>query len=798
MWKHYLKTALRALIRQKSYAVINILGLSTGIACFILILLFLQNELSYERHIPDSADIYRLVEIQRPAGIDIQHVAITAGPWAPELRENLPQVRDALRMMGAWGRVFHAEDKIFRENYAYYAESSIFHMFAVNLLEGSPEGALDLPNTAVISESVAMRFFGITDVIGKTFRFGDVPYQITGLMEDIRHNSHLQFNILLSYPTLESEIPQLREWGQNYLTTFIMLQPGHSRKAAEENMRSLTDVRMNELGLQDIPRPEMYLQPLRDIYLHSGNIKFSVYNHKGDINRVYVLSAVAMLILLIACVNFINLSTARAGKRSLEVGMRKVMGAGPGNLVAQFLSESVLVTFFGLIVSIGLVELFLPEFNTLLGTQLFIDFKGNWVFNIGLLGLLVFVGFIAGIYPALYLSRFKPIRAIRERSQGVGTTAGKLRKILVVFQFAISAMLVFSTMVIYNQWTYLKNKDIGIDYDNVVYMRVLRGAMEDRVFRNIRHEFMQHPSITGAAASSGYNGVSGSQGSVVFSDSTDVELMVRYGFVDENFFSVMGVDVVQGEIFTRPYGENGELAVVLNQAALRALNWENVAGRRFRSPNPEQGDIVIAGVIKDYNYFALRQSVEPALYLYDPGMFNTLVVRYLPGKEQQALDHIEKVWTGFFPELPFEPLYAQETARLSYAGEANAMRVISFFAIFCIIISALGLYGLSAFVAEQKQKEIGVRKVLGGTSANIVFMLQREFLRLILIALLVAYPLVWFAMDRWLSNYAYRISLSIWHFAITTLVVFAIGFFTVLFHAWKAASANPVDAMKCE
>ncbi len=798
MWYHYFKTGLRILSRQKVYSLINILGLSTGIAGFLLILLFLQNELSFDRKIPEYSDIYRLVEIQSPAGIDLQHVAITAGPLAPALKADLPEVEATLRIMPAQGNVFRTGDEIFRERYAYYADPSVFRMFNLRLLDQSLPDPLKAPNSAVISEKVADRFFNTRQVVGKTFRFGETPYQVTGLMKNQDHNSHLEFEVLLSYSTAENLFSEMiKTWGNNSMATYVLLSPGTKKIHAEENIEKMLDIRMNEIGMQDLPRMEMYLQPLKDIYLRSQDIKFSISDHRGDINLVYAFSLVALLILLIACINFVNLSTARSAKRALEVGIRKVLGAKPIKLIAQFLGESLILTFLSLMMAVGLVEIMLPEFNSIFGTSLRVDFLGNWIFNIGLLLLLLLVGFIAGIYPALFLSRYQPAKVLKDQKETGKISARTLRKALVIFQFSISTLLVFATLIVFNQYRFMQSMDLGINYDDVVSLRVFQQRTNKPVFQAIKTDLQVHPAISGVAVSSGISGVSGSQGPVV-AMAEERELMVRFGFVDEDFFPAMEVPFTHGRNFNREYGTDEKEAAIINEAALKALNLTNPIGQRILVGHLGNQEFSVVGVIRDYNYYSLQSPIEPAFYVQLPERYNTIVVKTKPGERLTAIKHVEEIWKQHFHDLPFEPVFSSETIEEQYKGESNTMRVITFFAGLCIIISALGLYGLAAFMAEQKRKEIGVRKVLGGSVWGMVSYLQKDFLKLVLIAILLSSPFAWLLMSRYLQNYAYTINFTWWQFGISYLIVITIAFVTILFHAYKAAVANPADSLKAE
>lgn len=798
MFRHYLKIGFRNLYRQKVYSLINILGLSTGLASFILILLFLQNELGYERHIPESQQIYRLVEIQRPAGIDVQHVAITSGPWANELRNDLPEVMAALRVMPAWGGIYEVNETVFSEPYGYFGENEVFRFFNLELLAGDPENALSELHTAVISERIAENFFNTHDVIGKTFRFRNQPYLITGLMKNQTKNSHLKFEIILSYPSAEEIIPDLRVWGSNYLATYLLLQEGISKSHAEENMRKMIDQQMNEMGMTDVPRPDMYLQPMREIHLRSHHIKFSIYNTQGDIRLIYLFSAVAFLILLIACINFINLSTARSAKRAMEVGMRKVLGAGPRNLISQFIGESVIIAFLSLTIAIGLVEIILPDFNSLLGTNLKVNFWGNWIFNVGLLGLLLLVGLLAGTYPALFLSRFKPVAVLKNATISGKSSAGLLRKVLVVFQFGISAMLIFCTLIIFNQWHFMVNKDMGINYQNIISLHIHQGNLDEMQMEDLKAQLLSSPAITHVAMASGTNGVAGSQGPVNAIDSVNIPLMVRYGYVDQDYFPTMEIPLVQGRNFSSEYRSDQQRGVMLNQAAVKALNWTDAVGRRFENPfNPEE-QLEVVGVIRDYNYYSLRGIIEPAFYLLHHERLRTIIIRYYQQERNQALYHAERIWKEYFTSLPFEPEFANENIERQYSVEANTMKVFTYFSWLCIIISALGLFGLTAFVAEQKRKEIGIRKVHGAMAFDIVLNMQKGFMRLVLMAFIIAAPLSWLFINNWLNNFAYRISVSWWHFAIALATISLVAFFTIFYHAWKAAQANPVDSMKYE
>ncbi len=801
MLKNFFKTAFRVLLANKTFFFINILGLSAGLASFILILLFLQNELGYEKHITDSDRIYRLVGVQRPSGIDVQHVAITSGPWTPALRENLPEVEDAVRMMPAMAHIFIVDDdKIFREYDVYYTETSVFGMFDIKLLRGDPSAVLEEPNSAVLSKSMAEKFYGTDDAVGKTFRNNNLLHQVTGIMEDQNNNSHLEYDILISYPTIEEQIPELKNWGSNWLATYVKLKEGATPENTEEGIHMLADQFITDMGLDEtVPRPEMYLQPLEDIHLRSGHIRFSIYDNTGDINTVYIFSVIAVLILLIACMNFINLTTAKSTQRIKEVGIRKTLGADRKKLIVQFISEALIVVLIALTISIALIEIFLPEMNNLLDTNMQVSFFSNWIFNIGLLGILIFVGLLAGTYPAFYLSSFQPADVLKNSANDGRSSAGIMRKILVVSQFTVAVFLIFSVYIIFQQVNYIKRSDLGIDYDNVVILPIYENNVSESKIINIKNELKSNPGIKSVTAASNYNGVSGTQGPVTVADTVETELMVRYGFVDEDYFPNMNVPFIEGRNFSSEYRTDQSQAVILNKSAVKALNWDDPIGKRFINRFVDTLDyFTVIGVIDDYNYHSLREPIEPAFYLWRLQNFRTIMVRVNSDDVKQTINFIEEKWSSFFTQSPFVHVFVTDRIQRMYQNEAHSLRIFFYFALLCIIISSLGLYGLTAFVVERKRKEIGIRKIMGSSVFGVIVNLQKEFIKLILIASAIAALPCYYYMQRWLDNYAYRISLTVWDYLIAIVLILIIAISTICYHTQKAAVSNPVDAIKCE
>ncbi len=672
MLYNFFKTTIRVLFKNRTFFFINIAGLAVGLASFILILLYLHNELNFEKHIPDSERIYRLVGIQRPAGIDVQHVAITSAPWAQALKEDLPEVENAARTTPVGTPNFIVkENNTFRESNAYYAETSILEMFNIELLQGNQAIALEEPYSAILSKSVAEKFYGTIDAVGKTFRHDNILHKVTGIMKDQENNSHLEYDIFISFPTIELKRPD--SWGSNWLATYVKLKEDATVENTEESIYILADQYMADMGFDEsVPRPEMYLQPLEDIHLHSGHIRFSIYDNMGDINIVYIFSIIAVLILLIACMNFINLTTAKSTQRIKEVGIRKTLGADRKKLIAQFLSEAMIVVFIAMLISIALIEMFLPEMNRLLNTSLQVSFTSNWIFNIGLLGILILVSLLAGTYPAFYLSAFQPTDVLKNVANDGRSSAGLLRKALVILQFAVAVFLIFCVHIISQQINFIKKTDLGIDYENVLSLPMYENNVSESKIINLKNELKQNPGIISVTAASNYNGVSGSQGPVTVADTNDTELMVRYGYVDESFFPNMNVSFIEGRNFSREYGTDQNHAVILNKSAVKALNWDDPIGKRFINNYNDTIDyFTVIGVIDDYNYYSLRESVEPAFYIWRPEEFGNILVRINSNDANQAINFIEEKWSSFFPQSPFIHQFVTERIRNVYERETN-------------------------------------------------------------------------------------------------------------------------------
>lgn len=796
----YFTTSFRGLIRQKTYLLINLMGLAVGIAAYMVIMLYVVHEKTFDHHITERANIYRVVEIQNEPGVGNQHVAITMGPLAQQLKARFPQITNAARILPASriSSVKHA-NKLLREPNMLYADADFIQMFSVKFIRGNEHTALKEPKTVVISEEIAVKYFGSVDkAYNGTLLFDNQSFKVEGIMENQTRHSHLYFKMLLSMASIENtpDFEWMKHWGANSFVTYIQLDKPQSAQIIESSLPGFLDenVLSKDEGWDFL---EMYLQPLNEIYLKSQHIKFQLVSVSGDAITVSIFLIVAILILLIACVNYINISLARSVKQAREVGMRKVLGADRRSLVYRYISESFIVTLVAVILSIVLLELVLPEINKILGTDFYFDYR-NPLFNIGLLVLLILISLISGAYPAFYLSRFQPVSVLKG---GIASASksGFLRKALMVFQFAISVGLIFSILMINDQIRYIQKKDLGINYANSIFL--FFGKNDYRSLDYLKSTLKKNPDVLSVSGSSFINGVSGAQGPIFVDDSVQTKLTVRFGFVDEDFFRSMGIRLIEGRNFNPSRVGDSAGVVILNKSAVNKLGWDNIAGKRLLASADGDSTVQpeVIGLIDDYHYYSLRSLIEPAAYFYIPARFNGAIVRYSAGADKQKMEeYIRSEWIGIFPDTPFQTVFADQYISDSYKSDLKIRSLFVYFTIISMFLSCLGLYGLTSLLIEQKTKIIGIKKVLGSPVYAIVFSLIKEYLLLVMLAGLISIPVSLILIREFLDNYPYRVEISIVNIIIALLVAVLIAFVTIVFKAGKTASSNPLEALKYE
>ncbi len=797
MLKNYLKIALRNLLRHKGYSFINIAGLAVGITCCLLILLFVQDELSYDRYHEKAERIYRLI-VENQAEGRVFNNALSSAPMVPALLRDYPEIESAVRLYPVDASVLVShEDKRFYEERFFYADAAVFEVFTFPLVKGDPNTALVEPNTVVLTEAMAHKYFGEEDPLGKILKLNlERDYLVTGVIKNVPNNSHLHFDFLASFQSLDSILGEaLQSWTYNPFFSYLLLPREYPYRELDQKIASLFEKNIGE-QLQSLGwRLRPMLQPLTDAHLHPlGN----EHGAPGDIRYVYIFSAIALFILVIACINFMNLATARSEMRAREVGMRKVLGSQQRQLVLQFLGESVLMALIAMLIAIVLIELLLPSFNAVANRELAIDYRNNWPFVASLLALTLFVGVLAGSYPAFFLSAIKPLEVFKSRT-ATGLRSFLSRKVLVVFQFGASIILMIGTVVVYSQLDYMRNKKLGFDQEQVVVVPIKdAGLLEQR--QTLKHTFLQNPAISHVTFTSRYPGI-GTWGTVARRiDRPEVQVTdMKVLLTDFDFIETLNIAVLAGRSFSEAMDAGPTRAVILNETAARALGWNTPAeavGQTINALGNRSGTII--GVVKDFHFQTLHMGMQPLLLTPVADQYGYAMMRISAHDMGGTLENIKSAWAGFAPQWPFDYLFLDQNFDKLYRAEQRLGKIFGAFGGIAIFIACLGLFGLASFTAGRRTREIGIRKVLGATASGIVHLLSREFVKLVLVANVIAWPVAYVVMNKWLQDFAYRIELGCWVFALAGGVALLIALATVSTQAIKAALANPVEALRYE
>ena len=807
MLKNYLKVALRNLWKNKSFSFINIVGLAIGLATCLLIVLFVQDELNYDCYNVNADRIYRVDgDIQFGGSHFI--LAVMPPVMSSTLVKDYPQVQAAVRFRDYGGFLVKKGNENIQENHVVYTESSVFNVFTLPMIAGDPKTALTDPHSLVITRSTAMKYFNRTDVVGQNMIINDTGnYKITGVMEDIPTQSHFNFDFFVALS--ESKEAKEYNWLSNNFPTYILVKPGTDAKALETKINGIVNeyVYPQAQQLLNINKDEFAksgnyvkysLMPLTQIHLHSN--KVAELGANSNIEYIYIFSAIAIFILLIACVNFMNLSTARSANRAKEVGVRKVIGSLRSNLIAQFLSESILISFFALLLSLVLVVLLLPLFNQFSGKEILLSSVSlSWMLPVLLL-IVVVVGLLAGSYPAFFLSRFQPIEVLKGKYSS-GFKSSWLRSSLVVFQFAISIMLIVGTVVIYNQLSYIRNKDLGYNRDQVLIVHSCYPlGQQAKTFKDevTKLPGVQSSTMTGYLPTGMYR-----SNSPLFQDATldqSKAVSTQCWQVDENYIPTLGMKLLAGRNFSKDFATDSD-AIIINQSEAKLLSFKDPVGQNLYYLENLEGKKIkafhIIGVVKDFNFNSLRETVTP-MALFNQEEHGDLALRINTDNIPHLVSQIEDKWKAMAPGQPFDYSFMDDDFNAAYKSEQRIGKIFIAFAILAIVIACLGLFGLVTYAAEQRTKEIGIRKVLGATVTNIIAMLSKDFLKLVLIAAVIAFPVAWFGMNKWLQDFAYRVNIGWWIFCTAGLLAVLIALLTVSFQAIKAAIANPVRALRSE
>lgn len=809
MIKNYFRVALRNLRNNKTYSFINIFGLAIGIACCIAILLFVRDELSYDKYNKFADRIYRPHLLLRVNGHETK-TALSPVAMGPSVYRDLPDVASYARLTMSNPTVVRYKNQSFIENGFYGADSTVFDVFTFPFVSGNPKTALTQPFTMVITESIAHKYFGDENAIGKILNVGKKnDFVITGVMKDVPRQSHLHPNFLASLSGLQdSKNPT---WISNNYYTYLLLRKGVTQfefqkklddevtKYATPQLKATAGINLDQFRAAG-NKYELVLQPLLSIHLNS-HLDYEI-EPNGNITYVYIFSAIAIAILLIACINFINLATARSEKRGKEVGVRKTLGSARSNIVGQFMAESIVMSSIAVVLAVGIVEIFLPLFNQIAGKNMGLHLFDDPQAMLILISFAVVVGVMAGSYPAFYLSSFRPIDILRPDTRK-GGRGSLLRSGLVIFQFAISIALFAGTFIIFAQLRYVQTRNLGFDKEETIVINRTNDLSNH--LRSFEDELRTNKGIVSLTNS---NAVPGNQGG---DDAARLEGESDHGyediqriFCDYNFVQTYKLRLTEGRFFSNEHPSDST-AVVVNEEVAKSFNVKTIIGRYLVFPGGGSGGTdlkcEIIGVVKDFNYRSLHEPIRPLAMRLFPnrgfiGQFVT--VRLTPGDHLTTISFIEKAWKKYAGNEKFSCNFLDDNLQTLYASDQRTSQIAGAFSVLAIFTACLGLLGLAAFVTERRTKEIGVRKVMGASVTEVVVLLSKEFVKWVLIANVIAWPLAYYIMNNWLNNFAYRSSMSVWIFAASGILALAIALLTVSFHAFKAATANPVDALRYE
>ena len=809
MIANYIKIALRNLTKYKFISFINLFGLTLGLACCLLIALYIINEISYDRYNKNAENIYRVTRtFNNSEGVVSLRLSTVAPPFGYYLPTDFPEIRKMTRLLDIGKTPTKYKDKIFSQEKMFYADENLFDVFTIKVLKGNPRTALFNPFSVMLTEETAKKYFGDEDPMDKTIRFNNqFDAKVTGIYKAFPSNAHLHPEMLVSFNTLKDTSVYgaenlRRNWGNNSFFTYLLMPDNFSPESMIARFPSFIDRRMageEYVGQQASKFTSLGLQKLTDIHLHSHTDFEAEPN--GDITRVYIFSAIALFILLIACINYMNLSTARSSLRAREIGIRKVIGAGKKELITQFLGESVLICWAAILLACALTYFALPWLNKVSGQELSIETLMKPAVIVALALIPFVVGIISGIYPALFMSSFQPVKTLKGLFKVDGGSIS-LRKVLVIVQFSISIILIITTVVVFEQLQFIQNKSLGFDKERVITMAYTTEV--NRQYESFRNELLQNSAFKSMTRSSRIptGRLLDNMGASTYSGDSAraVDTDIKFVSSDHDFTSTFGIHMAAGRYFSRAFGTD-TAGFVINESAVKVLGWKNgneAVGKDFKYGN-QKGRII--GVINDFHFESMHQSIVPMVMIMFPPSrpyFNNLSIKITGDRLSSAITYLERTWKKYFPETPVDYTFLDENFDQLYQAEQRQATLFTGFACIAIFIACLGLFGLSAFSISQRIKEIGIRKVLGADVSNIVGLLSKDFLKLVGVAALLAFPVAWYFMNNWLQDFAYRINMPWWVFFIAGIGAALIALITISFQAIKAAIANPVKSLRTE
>jgi putative ABC transport system permease protein len=809
MIKNYLRSAIRNIKRHPFISFINIFGLTVGLTCCLLILAYIVNERSYDKFNKNANDIYRVTRIfYSGPNVESLHLSSIAPPFGPLLQSAFPDIKKMTRVLPNGSTPLRYKDKLFNENNVFLADENFFDFFSLPVLKGDPHKGLSEPYTVMMTEAVAKKYFGDADPMNKTVLLDNNKHEfrVTGIFNPFPANSHMHPEILMSFNTLKDPAiygeKQLQtNFGNNSFYTYLLFPKNYYIERVKAQLPDFLDKYVHLPGMpgniKTHQATKLTLQKLTDIHLRS-HLDDEV-EENGDIKRVYIFSAIALFILLIACINYMNLSTARSALRAKEIGIRKVVGAERKEIISQFLSESVLITWVAMIFAMILTSLLLPLINKLSGQNLSVNSLLHWQILLPVLALPFVIGLISGIYPAIFMSSFIPVKVLKGIIK-TGSGGISFRKVLVVMQFSISIILIVATTVVYQQLQYIQNKDLGFSKDHVLTMQYTR--LLNTQYDAFKADVLKNGAVKELGRSSRIPSgrLLDDQDAKVLEGGSMQPIKVDLKFIttDYGFIPTYGMQMAAGRNFSKAVSTDTN-NYIINEAAVRMLGWKTP--QNALDKDLAYGGIKgkVIGVVKDFHFESLHQAIIPLLFqLPSQGYYGRLSIKISGSNVQSAINTIQSTWQRYLPETPFDLTFLDTKFDQLYRSEQQQGNLFTIFSCIAIFIACLGLFGLSAFTITQRVKEIGVRKVLGASVPQIVIELSKDFLKLVLIATIIAFPIAWYSMSKWLLDFAFRINISWWIFLIAGVLALLIAFATISFQSIKAALANPVKSLRSE
>jgi putative ABC transport system permease protein len=807
MFRNYLKTAFRNLIRYKGFSLINIASLTIGIVGCLVIGLFVWDEWQFDKDIPGGESVYRIYNEQKHNNITT-YAACTAPAFATFLQQQYQEVDTAARILMSSDKfLMEVGDRKAYEDKGWFVEASFFKIFPLRFLKGDPATALTAPATIVLTEDVAQRYFGNEDPIGKTVKIDKTDFAVKGVLAQLPNHFHLDFHYLMSLPSAGLPKERMDKWTWSQFYSYVKLKPGANVQQLQDKFQAYVKKEIYPTLKQDGSTFLPFFQKLTDIHLHSADF---IYDNaiRGNATYVKALTIIALFVLAIACFNFINLATARSFRRAKEIGVRKVAGADRKQLIVQFIGETVLLSILSMVLAITATFFLIPSLNHFTGKSIpFNPFTNYWLGLLIISGGIV-IGILAGVYPALVLSGFQPVKVLKSmKVTGSGASVSWLRQALVIVQFALSALLIVSTIIVYRQTQYLNNKDLGFNKEQVMYFQI-RGDVEKNL-EAFKTELKRSPNVV--SVTSGY-GLPGDQfagdGVIVPSKEGDKEQAANVFIGDPDYVKTLGLRIIAGRDFSRELSTDVKEAFIINETAVKEFGFgtpERAIGQRLNWPEWAPTDSLhpvkegkVIGVVEDFHYKSLHEKVTASVIELYPQVTYKVAVKIKEAGIKNTIAYIKGVWNRFAPDYPLDYQFMDETYGRMYNSEEKLSSLLWIFAGLAIFVGCMGLFGLAAFTAEQRIKEIGIRKVLGASVLNLIALLSKSFVRLVLIASVLAFPIAGWAMSKWLEDFPYRVGISWWVFAVSGIAALVIALVTVSFQAIKAALTNPVKNLRTE